>query len=255
MATNTPPVQSVETAFRVLDALVELDGATVTAVAEHLDVPTSTANDHLRTLAGTRHLVVKEDGTYRVGPGMIGYAGDARMQLDLFRIGRREVDELARKTGEHANLAMFDSGTGRVIYQAIGENSIRQASPVGRELPLHATSLGKAILSELPDAEVESILRDRGLDAITDRTRTDVDDLLAELAEIRERGYATDNGEYLQGMHCIGAPITDLEGSVEGAVSVSGPIKRTTGDRFDEDLPDAVLETANVVEVNLNQRV
>lgn len=249
----TAPVKSVETTFRVLDTLMELDDATVTEVADHLDIPTSTANDHLRTLANTGQLVEKDDKTYRVGPGMINYAGYARTRLDLFKVGRREVDALAYESGEHANLAMFDGNNGRVVYQAIGENSVRQASHIGQEIPLHATSLGKAILSELPAEDVESLLQERDLTAVTGRSITEFEDLEAELEETRERGYATDTGEFLKGMHCIGAPITDLEGKVQGAVSVSGPIKRMTGNRFNEGIPSKVLETANVIEVNLSQ--
>ena len=103
----------------------------------------------------------------------------------------------------------------------------------------------------MPRKLVDSIIDRYGITAITEITITDRAELHNEIETIRERGYATDEGERVEGMRCVAASITDSEDDPLGAISVSGPKNRIQGDRFHEEIPSKVLRAANVIEVNI----
>jgi DNA-binding IclR family transcriptional regulator len=98
---------------------------------------------------------------------------------------------------------------------------------------------------------VRDIVDEQGLVRQTENTLTDTDELFAELETIRERGYAVNDEEEIRGMRSVGVPIRGIDGDVCGAVSVTGPAARLTGERFESELPDLVMQTANLIEVNL----
>ncbi|MCU4925709.1 IclR family transcriptional regulator C-terminal domain-containing protein [Halobacteria archaeon AArc-dxtr1] len=98
---------------------------------------------------------------------------------------------------------------------------------------------------------VEAILEHHGTPEVTESTVTSREQLYDELETIWQRGYAKDNGERVEGMRCIGAPILDSSGDILGALSVSGPMSRLEGESFEREIPKAVLSAANVIEVNM----
>ncbi|MFC6976702.1 IclR family transcriptional regulator [Halomicroarcula sp. GCM10025709] len=244
------PLQSVATTFEILDALKTLDGAGVTELAQHLDVPKSTAHNYLSTLEQEEY-VVREDTEYRVGLRFLELGAYARHVEKLFEIAKPEVDRLADETGELANLLVEEHGRGTYLYRAYGDQAVRVKAHVGTRVPLHTTALGKAILAFLPPGEVDEIVDRHGLDAPTDQsigTRSELDDALAE---VREQGVAFDDEERIDGLRCVAAPIRDDGDEVIGAISASGPTNRLRGERFREELAGKVLEVANVIELNV----
>lgn len=244
------PVKTVETTFRILEQLKRLDGAGVTELARELDLPKSTVHNYLATLEQER-FVVNEDAEYRVGVGFLDLGGYARDQVDIYSIAQPEVEKLAEETGELANLLVEEHGLGSYIQREHGENAVRIEAHVGTRVPLHATGVGKAVLAHLPTERVDEILELHGLPPFTENTITDRTDLLEQLDVIRERGYAFDDGERKKGLRCVGAPILDDGERVVGAVSVSGPTRRLDGERYAEEIPKQLLETVNVIELNV----
>lgn len=244
------PVKSTETTVAVVEGLKELEGAGVTELAEYLDVPKSTAHSYLSTLEQEEY-VVKEDDAYYVGTRFLEFGAHARSRRGIYDIARPEVDRLAEETGELSNLLIEEHGSGVYLHRAEGSRAVQVDAHVGTRVYLHATSLGKAILAHLPDERVDAIVDQQGLPAITDQTVTDRETLDEALAEIRERGYATDDEERLEGLRCVAAPVLSNDDRVLGAISIAGPTNRLRGDRFTETLPDKVLEAANVVELNV----
>jgi DNA-binding IclR family transcriptional regulator len=250
MGTNDAPVKAAETSIRVVEALQELESAGVSAVADHLDMPTSTAFDHLRTLE-RNEFVRKEGSEYVLASRFLEIGGRRRSMDPLYRIAEPEIQKVARETGEHANLMIEEFGRGVFYAKAEGADAFQLDTHVGKRVHLQTTSAGKAILAELPDDRVAEIVDSHGLPAITENTITDRATLLEELDAIREQGFATDTEERIVGVRCVGAAITDGDGAPIGAVSVSGPKSGMRDERFFEEIPELVLRTANVIEVNL----
>lgn len=253
MASKPDPVRSLGTAISVVDALHELGTAGVSAVANHVGLPTSTAHDHLATLE--RHgLVVKEGSEYRVGTRFLEIGGYARSQDEVYRTARPEIKKLAVETGEHANLMIEEAGRGVFLCKEEGGDAFQLDTHVGKSVHLQSTALGKAILAFLPEERVVEIVDRHGFPRVTENTITDRETLFEELEEVRERGIATDDEERIPGVRCVAAPFHDPEGEVAGAVSVSGPKSGLQDETFSRELPDQVTRASNVIEVNLKYR-
>lgn len=243
-------VGASETTLRILETLKELDGAGVTEVANALELPKSTVHSHLATLNENEY-VVNDGGTYRAGLRFLEFGEYLRTRMRIYDVARPEIDTLAADTGELANLAVEEHGRAVYLYRAKGQRAVNLDTYSGMRVPLHCTALGKVILANLPEERVEDIVARRGLPERTGNTVTDESALQAELAEIRDRGYAFDDEERLAGLRCVAAPITANDGTVAGAISVSGPTNRVKGERFTEEIPDLLLRAANVIEINM----
>lgn len=251
MSNDSPyPVQAAATTFRIIETLHELNGAGVTELSAELEMPNSTVHDHLRTLTEAEYLV-NEGGTYHIGGRFLELGGFARSRMKLYQIATPEIKKLAEETGEHANLMIEEHGKGIFLNKAKGQHAVTLDTHIGKRVHLHTTAMGKAILSQRSEAAVDELVDQHGLPGVTEKTITDADELKAQLAEIRERGYAVDDEERVSGMRCVAAPVCDTDGVPLGAISVSGPTNRFTDDALATEIPKAVLSTANVVEVNM----
>lgn len=250
MATNETPVKATKNTFEIINALCELDGAGVSELADHLDMPTSTVHDYLRTLE-TEEYLVNDEGTYYIGGRFLELGEQFRARQKVYGVARPEINDLAQRTGEHANLMVEEHGLGIFLYKARGENAVQLDTHPGMRVHLQTTAMGKAILAHRPEAEVEAILDRHGLPAVTRKSITDRETLFDQFEMIRERGYSVDDEERVEGMRCVAAPITDPDDRAIAAVSVSVPKSRLQGEAFESTFPDMVLRTANVIEVNL----
>jgi len=247
---STIPVKAAKNSMKIVEALRELNGAGVSEVAQHVSMPTSTVYDHLQTLTQEEYLI-KENNQYYIGARFLQLGDYARSRRKLFTIAQPEIDKLAQKTGGHANLMIEEHNIGVFIYTAQGPEAVRLDTHAGMRVPLHTTALGKAIMAYLPRDEVEEIIDCRGLTKVTENTITGRERLFEEFQAIRERGFATDDEERVEGMRCIAVPITNEAGRAIAAVSISGLKRRMKGDKFTEEIPEQVLQSANAIEVNL----
>jgi DNA-binding IclR family transcriptional regulator len=247
---TTVPVKAAKISLEIVEILRERNGAGVSEIARAVDKPTSTVHDHLQTLEQEEYLV-KEGTQYHVSTRFLQLGNQARSRKKVYEIARPEVDELAEKTGEHANLMIEEHGLGVFLYKARGPDAVQLDTHAGMRVPLQTTALGKTIMAFRPRSEVESYLDRHGMPEITERSITDREELFETLDQVRERGYAYDDEERVKGMRCLAAPITDQDDRAIAAVSVSGPKSRMQGDRFSEEIPEQILRSANVIEVNL----
>lgn len=245
------PIKTTTTVFDIIETLVELDGATVSELTDALDRPTSTVHDHLQTLERLG-FVVHDNLEYHISARFLELGARRRKNMDLYSVAKPELHHLAEETGEHASVMIEENALGVLLYTAKGDNAVQVDAYSGARAKLHTTAPGKAILAHLPEPRVEEIIDAYGLTAMTRNTITDRNALETELEDIRERGYAVDRQEIFEGMRAIAAPILSQSNSVVGAISIYGPVNRLTDDRFEDDIPQIVLEAANVIEVNLN---
>jgi len=242
------PIKSSSLSFKIIEQINELEGATLTEIVDDFDRPQSTIHDHLTTLTELGYLT-QEGRTFDVSVRFLKFGGRVRVRSKLYRAGKNEVVKLAEASGEHANLMIESNGLGIFLYKEKGSNSVTLDTYEGLEVALHTTAMGKAILAELPEAARDRIIETHGLDGVTENTITNRKRLNTELEEISTRRYAVDDEERIDGVRCVAAPIT-VDGGVLGAVSVSAPRNRMSGDLFESEIPSMVLDTANVIEVN-----
>lgn len=166
---------------------------------------------------------------YTLGYRLLDLAQNVWAAPDLAAVASAELRRLRDMTGETAYLAVRQDEAVLGIGKFESPHAIRSAAQLGVRKPLHCTSQGKAILAFLPGAET---LVDRlPLQRFTTATITETAALRAELATVRERGYAIENEEIVPGQRCVGAPVLDAEGYPAAAISVAAPVWRLTPER------------------------
>lgn len=249
--TSKNTLQTTENTIHIVKALKRLDTAGVTELATHLDMSKSTVHEHLATLKEYDYVTKHDDSTYSIGLGFFEMGEYARKRRKIYEIARPEVTSLAEETGELANLLVEEHGRGVYLYRARGESAVTLDTHTGKRRYLHNTALGKAILAHLPEERVTEILDTHGLPASTKNTITDRGVLFEELEKIYERGVAYCGQERVEGLQCVAAPILSNDDRVLGAISVAAPTTRMVGRRFEEEIPELILQAANVIEINV----
>lgn len=240
-------VDSVRRSFRVIEALRGAGTVRIDDVAEALDIPSSTAHVHLKTLESAGYVVMDSDG-YRLGLRFLRNGCESRQQDPIYSVAKSEVDELAEETGEVANLGVEENGQRVILYQSEGSEAVYDNAPIGEYTNMHWTALGKAMLAELPPEYVDEILDRYGVPSQTENTVDDREQLHEVLESIRDRGVALEDEERREGIRSIAVP-TVVDGSVVGAISLSGPKERFDDGRIDDVLLPELRDRNNVVEV------
>lgn len=200
-------------------------GMTVTEVAQALEIAVPTAHHLLGTLRADG-LLARDDRCYVLGP-RIGVLADA-----FLREGstpgylRKPLRRLAEETGETAYLTAWRDGEIHALETVEGEAAVR-VGPVerGRYHSPHARATGKLLLAFARPELRRTVLGSHPLTAHTTHTIVDRAVLEAELAEIRERGWAEDREEFVEGVSCVAAPAL-LDGVVVASYTVAAPSAR-----------------------------
>lgn len=248
LSQETRTIQSVETTCEILDGMVELDGAGVTELADHLGTTKGTVYTHLATLQKSG-LVTKEGDVYRPSFRFLEIGEQVRKSKRVAEIVKPEIDNLAETKDIRTHFVFEDHGQSVLAYVARGQNSLFSSQYIGRRWYLHCNAAGKAILANLSEARVAEIIDQHGLPRYTPDTITDPDELFDELEQIREEGVAYNDEEKITGMYAIGAPVSPSNESVLGAVSVAIPTNERSENSCAE-LADLVKKTASTIEVN-----
>jgi len=244
--------KTTETSLRVVDALRETDGMKIDDLSEHLGLAPSTVHRHLATLK--KHGYVVRDGdVYALGLQFLTIGGGIQRRVTAYPVIKEKVDALADETGERAQFIVEENGQRVYLYTEVGQSAVQTGAHVGKRGAIHTSAAGKAILAAYDRDRVEEIVDARGLDADRDAIETR-EELFGELDRIRDRGYAFNRQETTAGVHAVGAPVT-AGGGVIGALSVSGPANRITGDRFTESLPERILGAVNELELHIEHSV
>jgi len=241
-----------ETVFEVIEALDELDEATVTELADRLDLSPSTVHNHLGALYRLGY-VVKDDSEYRLSLRFLNLGMSTRNNLRMSEVVQPAVDDLARETNEAAWTATLEDEWVYFTSSARGEDAIQAYGDLGARRRPHAIAAGKVILARLPEEKARRIIDRIDLEEFTENTITSEDELFEEFEEIREQGYALNRGERLDGGRAVACALIQ-EGEPLGAIGVSGPAHRFQGERLTEELPAAVGGAKNIIELDLSAR-
>ena len=225
-------VQSVDRAMALLRAVAAASGTETSAsnLADSCGLNRATAWRILTTLEA--HGMVTCDrvsGQWSIGMAVVELAGATGID-GLIAAAHGVLERLSLQTGETADLAVVRAG-GLTYVDEVAPASIVTAKWLGRSVPLHATSTGKALLAFLSDKEVDRLLPSR-LEAHTDTTTTNRKALRDELALTRERGYGTCRGELEASLNGVSAPALDRDGRPLAVISIWGPSERVTEARL-----------------------
>jgi DNA-binding IclR family transcriptional regulator len=238
--------QSIDRAARILVRLMESDEAvTLTGVVEETKLPKSTAARLLRALERNGLAQRRSGGGFRPGPVLVDYARRDTPVGDLATLALPYLEALEQETGETTNVAIpTPTGVAR-LAQVDSHNPLGAGNWVGRRIPTHASSMGKVFMAFGAAQPPFGRLAKLGPGTITTMA-----DLLHELEQVRQRGYATTWEELEAGLCSAAAPVRGSRGTVVASISVSVPTVRTTRARLAE-LAAHVIRAADALSTHL----
>jgi IclR family acetate operon transcriptional repressor len=220
-------MRSVRTALRVLEAVADQQPAGVGQLSRALGLPKSSVQRSLRTLGAAGWIRHAPGGAARwVLTARARHVGRlAGEETGIREAAMAAMEKLRRETAETVHLMVPDGDRVVLIERLQTSNPVRIVLPLGSSAPMHGSSNGKAILARLRPGTAQAVLGGR-LPRYTDTTIVDAERLEAELAEIRQRGYSTNNGEWRADIAAVAAAIVRFDGEPVASLSVSTPIGR-----------------------------
>ena len=248
-------VQVLDRALAALEILANREGeCSLVDLCKEMKLHKSTV--HRLAMVLEQHGLVDKNldtGRYRLGLRLFEFGSKALAALDLRGRARPYLDRLQREFGETVFFCILDDGQVFYVEKVESQSSVRTACTVGSRAPAYCTAVGKAMLAELPDAEVNGIVRRWGLEPVTKNTITSAAKLKAELKAVRSRGYAIDDEEKEEGLRCVSAAVRGHLGKLFAAMSVSGPAFRMTKERIPK-IGEGVMQAANELSAGLGYK-
>jgi DNA-binding IclR family transcriptional regulator len=218
IAPDVKPVPALVRAKRILDALAEdTRPRGISELARELSLPRSTVHGLCWTLVDMGLLERVNGSDFAIGPHALMWAQAFENQSSITRAFAAVADSM--QLAETINLSVLSGRDVMYIGCRQGTDPLGVRFREGLTFPAAYTATGKAILSTIADADVSELFRDGWPAPVTPRSVADVDGLLSELRETRERAYSIDNGQLREAMTCCGAPVFSA-GS--GGVAVAG---------------------------------
>lgn len=248
------PVQSAERIFNILEALAETGPIGIMDLSSRLDLHKSTVHRLLLSLIFMGYVQQDVSGKYLLTFKIVQLSEKIISRSDIVTIIHPLIAELANNCRETVHFVQRSST--EVLYLDkvepfnAHESAIRMASQVGLARPLYCSAVGKAILAELEEEEVEYIWNNSVIEKKTEHTITSRSELMKEIGEVRRNGYALDNEENELGVRCIAVCVRDLQGHPNNAFSISAPAVRMTEDRVKQ-LAEEVLRTKDIIQKRL----
>lgn len=243
-------MKTLEMGLSILETVKEEKSIRLTELASRLDISKSSAHRYLSTLEEQGY-VVKEDQRYFLSLRFLEFGEHARYRKQEYQRVAEMVQELSEETSEWADFLVEENDEAVYVFQSGGNRAVEVDTSIGNRVPLYATAGGKAILSQWSDERIREYADRIEFEQFTDNTTAAVGDLLDDLDTVRENGYSVNEGEFLEGIRSIGAPVLDSDGTVLGALVVSGPANRMRNEDIERELPQLLKGMVNELQVNL----
>ena len=221
-------IQSLERAAAILDAVARRpEGIGLAELSAEVGLHTSTAFHLTKTLVNLGFLSqVADSKRYRIGSRLFFLAAGALEENALLSLATPILERLSAETGEAAHLAVRSKQEIVVIARTAASGLLQLSGRTGATRPAHATAIGKMLLAAMAPEDLDRLLTDLPLPALTDKTITDAKALRRELEEVRRQGIAYDDSELDPDVRCVAVPVRDFAGRCVGAIGVSGPVWR-----------------------------
>lgn len=243
--------QAIERAISILQLFADNDvPLTLTEVSRASGLTIATTHRILGSLVRMRLLA--NDATserYHIGPDALFLFAAAARRYGI-SAARSELEALVAVTHETAAIGVVDGSDTVVVLQVESDLPLRFSRPVGTRVPVHVSALGKAILATTSVDLAQCVDTLGGLHRFTDHTITDPARLLAELEEVRARGWAVNDNERYDGVRAVAVPIARGGEPPRAALGVQGPADRIPDERLTE-IVDALSAAAQRLSLHL----
>ena len=242
------PIQSADRIFSILEALADHGSMRIIDLSELLGLHKSTVHRQLASLTSMGYVIQNEQtGEYSLTFKLVELSGKILKNMDILNLVRPYEERLSELCDETVH---FVKRSGNVVLyldkvevQSVRMRSVRLSSQVGLSRPMYCSGVGKAIMAQLSEQEIEDIWNNSTIERKTEHTVTDLKALKKELKETLKRGYALDNEENELGIRCIAVPVYDYRNEPIYAMSISTLVGRMPDERLKE-LSEMLTKTA-----------
>ena len=231
---ETPSIQSLDRGLVILETVARsTEPVSLGELTDLLGIDRSSVFRLANTLRRRGFLsYLTNRKVYILGPSVWRLSHQYDWSTMLVRVSRDHVKWLSTQTEETVHLAIREGKQALFIDHAVTNHVIAVSGQTGELIPLYCTAHGKALLADCTKADLKAIFGSEKLDTHTKQTIGSLDQLAKACVQIREQGYATDDGEYLEGIRCVAAPIRAEGGLIIGSIGISVPLQRFSKDRY-----------------------
>ncbi|MFW5802139.1 MAG: IclR family transcriptional regulator [Spirochaeta sp.] len=240
------PISSVVRAFSILELLSTRHRFNLEHLSRKSGLAKPTVYRFLNTLRDLGYVRRDDNDQYYITLKLFTIGSRALDHMDLPVIAHPVAENLSEKLHETVHMGVRDELEATYILKIESKYTLRMYSRVGRKIPLYCTAIGKALLVENSEEELQEYVNDTRLVPFTPNTITDIDSLKRELDSIRETGVSNDREEHEEGIRCIAGLIRDYTGSIVAALSVSWPTFRFDPDK-ENDYTTAIRSAADEI--------
>jgi DNA-binding IclR family transcriptional regulator len=230
---ETPSIQSLDRGLLILEAVGKSpEPVSLGQLAALLGIDRSSAFRLAKTLQRRGFLSnINAGRDYLLGSSVWRLSRQYDWSKMLARVAHESLKTLAAETNETAHLAIRERRQALFIDHVTSSHVISISGQTGELVPLYCTSHGKALLIDFEERELVDLFGAKPLKAYTRNTIQSIRSLAAECRSLREKGFATDESEYLEGVRCLAAPIRDRGGAVIASIGISAPEARFPRER------------------------
>jgi DNA-binding IclR family transcriptional regulator len=250
---STPSIQSLGRGLSILEAVAESpEPVPLKQLTDLLGIDRSSVFRLANTLRQRKFLANATGGRdYVLGPSVWRLSRRYGRNM-LVSFCREHLRALSEKTGETAHLAVREGSQALFIDHHVATGQVITVSgQTGELVPLHCTAHGKALLVGAGAAELEDLFGASRLQSHTKWTIVSVAELAKTCARIADQGFAVDDGEFMEELRCVAAPVRDQDGTIVASIGISAPLTRFPKARY-QTVSRQVAEAAKAIGVSLS---
>lgn len=213
----------MQTVSRAIKALNFLSSGpkTLIEVTQELATHKSTVLRLLQTLEKSKYASRTDDGKWKLGSQLIQIADNSINALDIKQLARPYLSQLENICGHTVHMAQLIGKDLVYIEKIEGSDNVKMYSHIGKNLPIHASAIGKVIFSRLEEPKKSQIEKSLTFEKFTSKTIVDKKKFEEEINKVSKRGWSSDNEEFENKINCIAVPIFDRNNNVRLGISIS----------------------------------
>jgi DNA-binding IclR family transcriptional regulator len=233
-------IHSLEKAARIMDLLAQRGELSVSEISKSLGMHRSATHRFLATLRNLGYLDQSEDATYRLSFKLFELGISVANRLEIRNVVHPFLMDMTVRHEETSNLGILEGLDVIYIDKIESPHLLRTDLAIGCRVPSYCTALGKVLLANRPEKEIQKLLRTAKVELRTPGANSKLPDSAESLRRIRDEGYAIDDEELSPGIRCVAVPLFNFTGECVAAISLAGPTLRMTDQKLEEIKPDLV---------------
>lgn len=227
-------IPALSRAITILDYIAKQGTCSALDIHSALDIPKSSLYVILDELCEAKFILKNEQGNFSLWLKLVELSSHVLDQIDLRSIAKPYLTQLMEDTGLMCHLGILNQSQAFYILKVESYSTIRVHSYEGKALALERSGIGKCLLAFQPEAVIQNVVSKLNFIAKTKTSITSAADYLQALDNIRAQGWSFDDSEDVEGVRCIAAPIFNLRGRLEAAISIVGPSMQINDTNKDE---------------------